>query len=292
MELLQLRYFVVIAKCQSFTKAAAELMVSQPALSKMMKSLEDQLKVKLFERRGRSIHLNRSGELFYKTVSKSLLSIDDAVLHMSEMAETETGKLHILVSAASTFFVKLYMEFHKKYPNIKIFISNYIQNEQLLVNDYDIAIYSSVGNVVNKESHILISERFVLAVPFGHPLAGRRQINLAEAEPYPFIASSDRMLLQDSCRKAGFIPNIIFQCDNGYTFNTFLENNLGCTIVPEITMAHTLPKNLVTIPFINPEIRRDVILSCNRHRYISRSAQLFKAEAFAYAARYAKDDIC
>jgi len=286
MELLQLRYFMVIAKYQSFTKAASELMVSQPALSKTIKSLEDQLGTKLFERRGKSVQLNRTGELFYETVSRSINSLDDAILVVSDMARTETGTLHILVSAASTFFVDLYIDFHRKYPNIRIYISNYVQNEQLLANDYDIIIHASPGNVAYKESYRLISERFVLAVPPDNPLAGRSSIDLSEAEPFPFITSSDRKLTENACRRAGFIPNVIFQCDNGFTYNTLLESNLGCTIIPEITLVHSMPKNLVKVPFTNPEIWREIILSCNSNRYVTRAAQLFRAEALAYASKF------
>lgn len=288
MELLQLRYFMVIAKYQSFTKAAAELMVSQPALSKTIKSLEDQLGAKLFDRRGKSVQLNRAGEVFYRSVSKSLNAIDDAALSVSDMAHAATGKLHLLVQAATTFFVNLYISFHKKYPNIKLYISNYLQNEQLLANDYDVHIHATFGNISLKDSAELLTERFVLAVPPENPLAQKKCIELAEAEPYPFIASSDRFFIEDTCRRAGFAPDIAFQCDNGYTYNTLLEHNLGCTIVPEITIAHTLPKNLVIVPFVNPEVRRTLVLSCNSNRYITKAAELFRAEAMLYTAKYAQ----
>ena len=72
MELLQLRYFCTVAHYQSVTRAAAELMISQPALSKSLRNLETELGVKLFDRTGRGIQLNSTGNYFYREVVSAL----------------------------------------------------------------------------------------------------------------------------------------------------------------------------------------------------------------------------
>ena len=110
MELLQLRYFCMVAKYQNMTKAAAELMISQPALSKTISALEKEIGTPLFERRSRSIYLNRAGELFYQKVDQSIKELDDTV---RELSNEPFGHIKLLVLAASTYMPKLYIAFHK-----------------------------------------------------------------------------------------------------------------------------------------------------------------------------------
>ena len=103
MELLQLRYFCTVAHYQSVTRAAAELMISQPALSKTIRNLEREVGVPLFERRGKYIQLNRMGELFYSQVRHALNTLDDGVSKLSDMSDAPSGEVHLLVQGASNF---------------------------------------------------------------------------------------------------------------------------------------------------------------------------------------------
>ena len=97
MELLQLRYFCVVAKHQNMTKAAAELMISQPALSKTIASLEKELGTPLFVRRNRSIFLNRAGEILYQKIDQSINLIDDTVSEIRELSNEPFGNVRLLV---------------------------------------------------------------------------------------------------------------------------------------------------------------------------------------------------
>ena len=101
MELLQLRYFCVVAKHQNVTKAAAELMISQPSLSKTLKALEREVGQALFERRGKYIRLNRQGEIFYENISKSLMLLDDTVQALSETSHTSFSAAIPISSSSS-----------------------------------------------------------------------------------------------------------------------------------------------------------------------------------------------
>ena len=103
MELLQLRYFCVVAKHQNMTKAAAELMISQPALSKTIASLEKELGTPLFVRRNRSIFLNRAGEILYQKIDQSINLIDDTVSEIRELSNEPFGNVRLLVLSASSY---------------------------------------------------------------------------------------------------------------------------------------------------------------------------------------------
>ena len=277
MELLQLRYFCVVAKHQNMTKAAAELMISQPALSKTIASLEKELGTPLFVRRNRSIFLNRAGEILYQKIDQSINLIDDTVSEIRELSNEPFGNVRLLVLSASSYMPGFYIAFHQRYPFIKLQLSNYIRYEHMFMYDCDFCITADAGFTPLAGNCVvpILTERFVLAVQKQHPLAGRGSIHLKEAAPYPFVASNRREDLEFYCLKAGFRPNIIAECDNGTTYEAFLRGGVGISVVPEITLGSVLPEDIVCIPLSYPVIERTISLTYDSRRRMSNAGQLF-----------------
>ena len=277
MELLQLRYFCVVAKHQNMTKAAAELMISQPALSKTIASLEKELGTPLFVRRNRSIFLNRAGEILYQKIDQSINLIDDTVSEIRELSNEPFGNVRLLVLSASSYMPGFYIAFHQRYPFIKLQLSNYIRYEHMFMYDCDFCITADAGFTPLAGNCVvpILTERFVLAVQKQHPLAGRGSIHLKEAAPYPFVASNRREDLEFYCLKAGFRPNIIAECDNGTTYEAFLRGGVGISVVPEITLGSVLPEDIVCIQLTYPVIERTISLTYDSRRRMSNAGQLF-----------------
>ena len=277
MELLQLRYFCVVAKHQNMTKAAAELMISQPALSKTIASLEKELGTPLFVRRNRSIFLNRAGEILYQKIDQSINLIDDTVSEIRELSNEPFGNVRLLVLSASSYMPGFYIAFHQRYPFIKLQLSNYIRYEHMFMYDCDFCITADAGFTPLAGNCVvpILTERFVLAVQKQHPLAGRGSIHLKEPAPYPFVASNRREDLEFYCLKAGFRPNIIAECDNGTTYEAFLRGGVGISVVPEITLGSVLPEDIVCIPLTYPVIERTISLTYDSRRRMSNAGQLF-----------------
>ena len=282
MELLQLRYFCVIAQCQNLTQAAEKLRVSQPALSKTLKSIETQLGVPLFDRVGRHIRLNAVGEMFYRKAAESLRVLDEGIQGLTQFQGMPSGKVELLVQAASTFFAEFYLSFYQKYPLIKLLLQNYVQQGNMSSEDYDFRIFATYSYSPHKGSIALATEPMVLAVPEHLPLASRPVVDLIEAADYPFVASDNLLFLEDVCRMAGFRPNVVMQCDNGNNFQTVLRAGIGCTILPKYTLVNYLPENIRTIPFSNPKITRTVVLSWSTNRKMTPAAALFLEELLCY----------
>lgn len=277
MELLQLRYFCVVAKHQNMTKAAAELMISQPALSKTIAALEKELGTPLFVRRNRSIFLNRAGEILYQKIDQSINLIDDTVSEIRELSNEPFGNVRLLVLSASSYMPGFYIAFHQRYPFIKLQLSNYIRYEHMFMYDCDFCITADAGFTPLAGNCVvpILTERFVLAVQKQHPLAGRGAIHLKEAAPYPFVASNRREDLEFYCLKAGFRPNIIAECDNGTTYEAFLRGGVGISVIPEITLGSVLPEDIVCIPLTYPVIERTISLTYDSRRRMSNAGQLF-----------------
>ena len=289
MELLQLRYFCKVAQYQSITRAAAELMISQPALSKTIRNLERDVGVPLFERRGKYIQLNRMGEIFYAQVRQSLLALEDGVAKVSDMSDAPSGELHILVQGASNFLSDLYIAFQDQYPYVHLGLSNQTQSDQLQLSDYDLTIYTVSHHIPSRDAIPLLRERMVLAVPPDHPLAGRACVQLAEAAPYPFIITNIYTYLNELCHAAGFVPDVRTQCDNTFTFSRLMRQGIGISLVPEITIGSGVVEGLSLIPFESPSAERTVVLAWNTHRYLSNAARLFREMTIRYFEEARKD---
>lgn len=277
MELLQLRYFCVVAKHQNVTQAAAELMISQPSLSKTLKALESEVGCALFERTGKYIRLNRAGEIFYQNIARSLNLLDDTLQELSDFSQSPSGEVHLSILAASAYLPELYAGFSRRYPHIKLMISNYIQSERFAPKDWDIRFFASETYKPSPHGNSipLLTERMALGVPQGHPLAGRSSVDLAEAANERFIASNLTADLERFCQMVGFIPNIVVQCDNGTTYTSLLKNRVGITVLPETTLGSLLSPEIVCIPLSRPKLRRTIVLSWNAQRYMSTASRLF-----------------
>ena len=127
------RIFYVVAKYGNITKAADELMISQPAISKCIKHLEEQLGGQLFIRTKRGVVLTEEGKEFYKYIKNAIEYINNAESKFSEMIHLETGTIRIGSSTTLTkkFLIPYLEKFHKMYPNIKIEIETHMSGELL-----------------------------------------------------------------------------------------------------------------------------------------------------------------
>ena len=154
MDLVKLKYFLVVAKLQHVTKAAEILHISQPSLTQAIHSLEEDLGVNLFNKQGRSIVLNEYGIYLKQRIEKILPQIDviPQELQLLKNKVNKSVKLNIL--AASSIIVDLIIKFRKQYPDV---IFDFEQNS--LKNDCDIVIAT---NGINTEKLSNLTDKFFL----------------------------------------------------------------------------------------------------------------------------------
>lgn len=119
MELLQLKYFLMVAKTEHMTLAAQQLNVSQPVLSKSINKLEDELGVLLFERVGRRIQLNDAGKTFQKAINNVIKMLDYSIKEVQNLEKEGTYEINIQIEAIATLSTKLLCAFAEQYPNVR-----------------------------------------------------------------------------------------------------------------------------------------------------------------------------
>lgn len=215
------RIFYTVAKNQNITKAAEELNISQPAISKSIKNLEEQLKGQLFIRTKRGVILTEEGKEFYNYIKKAIEYITSAENKFSELINLETGSIRIGVSTTLTkeFLLPYLKKFHKLYPNIDIQIITNISSELItkLKNGLiDIVIMNIDENSIDKDIELIkckeVTNCFIVNESYKHLL--NKELSLKDLNKYPLILQANgsvtRNFINDFAKKNNVIlkPNI------------------------------------------------------------------------------------
>ena len=279
MELLQLRYFCEIAKQENISQAAKTLHVSQPALSKTLASLENELGTKLFDREGRSIRLNYNGTLYYQNILSALQRIDAAKSELLDQHSSPSGHINLMILAASTVMPDLLINFHKRYPHISLNLKQQSTHNLQQAGDFDFIISATPANYIGLVNTHLLDEDLVIAASPDHPLATKEEIDLIEAAPYPFISysygPSIRELSDNLCLQAGFKPHIILESDSPTLFHSFITSRMGIALLPYQTQLSFFTSIITPIRIKSPGCKRTLFLSYPEGHYLNHASRIF-----------------
>ena len=238
MELQQLKYFITVARLGNMTKAAQELYVTQPNLSKSISRLEEELGVPLFERRKGKILLNDYGRCFLSSVNLSLGELENGVLRIQRMYESSQNIL-ALGCSIDDFIPDVLHDFSSIHPEIGIRQISCSPNElveRLDRRTLDLAVTDrppvSCDNFVCKE---LDRCEYVVLVGQNHPFANRKSISVSELAGERLISDCSRMdsrALNEVCRAHGFTPNIQFEVESSHLIYSLLASHRGVAFMP------------------------------------------------------------
>jgi DNA-binding transcriptional LysR family regulator len=189
--LRQLRVFETVARLSSFTRAAEELHLTQPAVSMQVRQLEDEVGLPLFEKLGKQISLTEAGrELFHYS-----RSIDRSLQEMEEVVESlkgvNRGRLSVAVASTVNYFApRLLAAFHQRYPGIGLRLD--VTNRERLVhqlqaNTVDMVLMGQPPDGVNVESEAFMDNPLVVVAPPEHPLAAEERVGLVRLAEEVFV---------------------------------------------------------------------------------------------------------
>ena len=211
MDLLHLKYFQTVARMEHITKASHKLNIAQPALSKTISSLEKELGVQLFDRKGRYIVLNEYGRLFLKRVDSILDLVESSKKELQDTSLENSGEVKILSPAAANVLPSLLSNFRKLYPNITFNVSHTLPSSYKK-SDFDLYISSSFTKLNSENSITLTCEEILLGVSINHPLSLKDEVYLSEVSDENFIVITKgenyREVIDILCESANFKPKI------------------------------------------------------------------------------------
>jgi DNA-binding transcriptional LysR family regulator len=254
MELRHLRYFVAVAETLSFRKAASRLSVSEPALSQQVRHLEDELGVKLFDRNSKGVELTEAGRVFLRSAGRTLVSAQEAVAQVREVAAGQRGRLLIgsIGPLVHAFLPDALARFRERFPLVEVTVLNMngrAQAEALANGTIMLGIGYRGMHLVESESLIvtpLLRCGFAIACAQNRWRAKQGRPKLADFGEDNFLTLSreedarDYMsLVRSICQRvAGFEPNFLEVGNSLESLLSMVAAGRGVLLAPEMVLCH------------------------------------------------------
>ena len=234
MEIQQLYYYMELCKQKNFTEAGYACNMTQGALSKQIRKLENELGITLIRRNTRKFELSKEGEIFLSYAKKMTGTYEEMLKNVQKNQEIKIGCMPVL---APYHFARLVADFRKEYPDIKLVIDERITSEIQENSDrYDFLILRE--NMMEDQKKFrfspLYDDKLCAVLYEKHPLYGRDRLQLKELKDDVFIfperGSGSYEVFYKSCEKAGFEPKIAFEFPQANTIMSFVSEGVGVTI--------------------------------------------------------------
>jgi len=278
-----LKCFLEVTRTGNFTTASENLFITQPALSRIIKSLEDEIGAPLFIRTRKKLILTDAGRILKKHALKieNQLQQLDAELDKMFMQRKRQIRIGLPTITNSIFFSKLIASFHEEYPEVIFLLEedgSKPVEEKVLNNLLDFGVVVLSEENENLDSIIFVNEKLKLVVSSSHRLAGKQEVSLQELKKEDFIMFDRdfvlRNLVINSCREAGFQPKIISETSQLEFIQELVAYNIGITLLPESTCIE-LTDDFKTITVTNPEIEWNLAMIWRKDASLSQIAQEF-----------------
>lgn len=234
MEIQQLYYYMELCKQKNFTEAGYACNMTQGALSKQIRKLENELGITLIRRNTRKFELSKEGEIFLSYAKKMTGTYEEMLKNVQKNQEIKIGCMPVL---APYHFARLVADFRKEYPDIKLVIDERIASDIQENSDrYDFLILRE--NMMEDQKKFrfspLYDDKLCAVLYEKHPLYGRDRLQLKELKDDVFIfperGSGSYEVFYKSCEKAGFEPKIAFEFPQANTIMSFVSEGVGITI--------------------------------------------------------------
>ena len=234
MEIQQLYYYMELCKQKNFTEAGYACNMTQGALSKQIRKLENELGITLIRRNTRKFELSKEGEIFLSYAKKMTGTYEEMLKNVQKNQEIKIGCMPVL---APYHFARLVADFRKEYPDIKLVIDERIASDIQENSDrYDFLILRE--NMMEDQKKFrfspLYDDKLCAVLYEKHPLYGRDRLQLKELKDDVFIfperGSGSYEVFYKSCEKAGFEPKIAFEFPQANTIMSFVSEGVGVTI--------------------------------------------------------------
>lgn len=294
MELRHLQYIAEIVRCSSFTKAAENLNVTQPTISKMIQNLENELNADIFVRNGRQIQLTDVGEAILKYSGPILQMFENLKTEINDLTFLNKGSIRIGLPpmAGSSFFPDVIKKFQDRYPGITMkMVEDGARKIEESIEEglLDAGILLLPVNQAVFDWFPIFNDRLKVVMHPAHPLADREQIELAELEQERFILFNSNFTLHDriknACRSAGFVPRIVSESSQWDLIREMVRADLGIAFLPDTICRLLDPDKVKAIPLV-PEIPWQPVMAWRRKGYQSLAARewiAFTKQIFSYS---------
>ena len=271
MDLKQLRYFVRVSELGSFTLAARQLGIAQPALSRHIRQLEAYCGSPLLRRNGRGAELTEVGKFALEHGRSLIEQIDslEANLKAAKGAPVGAVNLGMPPSVCMILVEPLFHRVQREYPGIRLHISEAFSGdvrEWLVGGRLDVGVLYSPGRAINVVGHHLLVEDLFLCCATTAAGAARPEIPLAEAVKMPLILPARphglRILVDSVCAEAGLTANLILELDSMSTIKNLVRGADAATILPFCGVYREVADGgIAARRIVSPTLTRELIVA-------------------------------
>lgn len=287
-----IQYFLAVAEHHSFTRAAAALHVSQPALSQQVRQLEESLGAQLFDRSGRTTRLTDAGEVYLRYARRASQELQEGKRAIHDVSDLSRGSLRVAVTPTFTTYLvgPLVQAFHSRYPGIVLNVREISQErmeELLLADEVDVGIAFAEVHAEDIDALPLLVETLALVVSRQHPLANEQSIGLEALSAESLVLLSAEFATREQidryCRQHGIHPHVRMEANAiGAVIETVRRTTLSTLLPATIALAH---EDLVAIALDPVRLQRTAVLMQRKGAYQSAAARVFAELATEVAAQ-------
>lgn len=279
--------FLTVAENLSFSKAAEELFISQPAVTNHIKELESKLNVALFERKGNKIYLTQAGALAYDRLKQVRQLYRELEFDIERLNNTFKGSLRIGASSTISQYVvpKVIAAFYKRYPEIELHLLNgnsFEMEQKLLENELDLALVENEASQTNIRYIDFLDDEIIAVTGSNSMYAKRKLISSADFQQIPIVlrekGSGTLQVIQNALAAHGLLIdklNILIHLGSTEAIKNFLCDFDGIALVSEKAIEKELRlKELVKINIKNISLNRKFRIALRQGHHTS-AAKLF-----------------
>jgi len=255
MTLRQLTLFKAVAQHLSFTRAAAELCLTQPAVSIQIKQLEGHVGMPLFEQIGKRIFLTEAGHALYAACEDIFARIDLLEKSLNELQGSIKGQLKLSVVTTATYFTPyLFSHFLSRYPEVHLRLN--VTNrthilERLANNEDDLVIMGQVPEQLSVQAHQFLETALVVLAPPQHPLVGQKQVPLSRLAEETIlvreIGSGTRLAMERCFAAHGLTLNTDMELGSSEAIKQGVMTGLGVSVLAQHSLTLELAAHLIAL---------------------------------------------
>ncbi len=284
MELDQLRYFLKVAELGSYTRAAEALLISQPALSRSIQKLEEEIGQPVLERRTRSVVLTDAGVLLESRAREALTLLEDTKAQLTDDGQVGRVRVGAIPTIAPYYLPRVLKRFASKFPQATVTVKETTTDhllKGLQQGEIDLAILALPIEAKHLDVELLFEEELLLVLPDQHPLLDKTNIRTADVQPYPFVLLDEAHCLSDNivsfCKQRSFRPISVETTSQLAMVLELVSLGHGISLIPAMARDCDHNKRRHYRSFAGLKPKRSIAVCWNPYRYQSRLAKSFQS---------------
>lgn len=282
MEIRLLNYFISVAKHKSFSKAAENLYVSQPTISRAIQAFEQELGVTLFDRKTTHVELTDAGKIAFQQAEQIVHSFNKLATEIADVMNLNKGEISIGLPpmVGARLFPKILGEFSQQYPQITLNLIEVGSKEvehQVYSGSLDLGVVMLPVEEPTLEIMPISKDPLMLIVSPDDTLAEQPAIDIRQLREKPFILFDEAFSLHNfilqNCQQHGFIPKVICKSSQWDLIVEMVACKLGIAFLPQKICKDLNPDSIRAIPLKDKTLSWDLAIIWRNDKYVSFAAR-------------------